>query len=307
MSGRDETITELDLHAYADGLLDSDPARKAAVEAYLRASPETARRVADYARQNELIRRAYGTALEEPVPERLYAALRGTRRPRRWRRLGNAAALAAVALGAGAGGWLLGNVDGADGWQSRAFVERAMVGHMLSSTQRGAEVRVARGVAARPLDWLTGQLPVRIRLPDLSEHGYAVTDKRILTADGQRLAQIVYAGPGGKRLSLFLQPRWQDEDAPRMRMIRGDGVDVAYWMDGPFAYGLAADADGDQLRRLAARVREAMHRREPSLPPIVPGPGFTPSRERAAIAGEQPALTRPDRSPAIEPSGQSGL
>lgn len=47
-------IRERDLHAYVDGVLDKE--RYAAVEAYLAKKPAEARRVADYKRQNRLLR-----------------------------------------------------------------------------------------------------------------------------------------------------------------------------------------------------------------------------------------------------------
>ena len=57
MTDRHHSIREIDLLAYADGLFDTDPGRKAEVEAYLREHPEEAARVRDYADQNDKIRR----------------------------------------------------------------------------------------------------------------------------------------------------------------------------------------------------------------------------------------------------------
>jgi anti-sigma factor RsiW len=104
-------ITEIDLHAYADGLLDDDPRRKRAVAAFLRGHPDAAERVESYAAQNSEIQRLYAPVLDEPVPARLQAALH--------RRTGIAqgpwlrvAASVAVIMAAAASGWLLGIEQG---------------------------------------------------------------------------------------------------------------------------------------------------------------------------------------------------
>lgn len=62
------TISERDLHAYVDGLLDEE--RCAAVEAYLTERPAEAARVADYRRQNRLLRRLGRNASQKPYVKR---------------------------------------------------------------------------------------------------------------------------------------------------------------------------------------------------------------------------------------------
>ena len=62
------TISERDLHAYADDLLDEGQC--AAVEAYLVERPAEAARVADYRRQNRLLRRLGRKAVQNPYVKR---------------------------------------------------------------------------------------------------------------------------------------------------------------------------------------------------------------------------------------------
>jgi anti-sigma factor RsiW len=104
-------ITEIDLHAYADGLLDGDPRRKRAVAAFLCAHPDAAQRVESYAAQNREIQRLYAPVLDEPLPARLRAALhrRTGIAQGPWLRI---AASVAVLMAAAAGGWLLGVEQG---------------------------------------------------------------------------------------------------------------------------------------------------------------------------------------------------
>ena len=62
------TISERDLHAYVDGLLDEG--RSAAVEAYLIERPAEAARVEDYRRQNRILRKLGRRAAQNPYVKR---------------------------------------------------------------------------------------------------------------------------------------------------------------------------------------------------------------------------------------------
>src|SRR5690606_39402342 len=103
----DRIVGELDLLAYADGLLDGDPAHKALVERALGNEPVARARADAYRAQTAALRSAYGGRLMEPVPHRLQAALRGPSRRASGRHV-NAAAMVALAMAAGGVGWMLG-------------------------------------------------------------------------------------------------------------------------------------------------------------------------------------------------------
>jgi hypothetical protein len=66
-------ITDETLMAYADGEL--EPARRAEVEAAIGRDASIAARVGEFRRQRERLQQAYSSVLEEPVPERLLAAV----------------------------------------------------------------------------------------------------------------------------------------------------------------------------------------------------------------------------------------
>ena len=57
-------ITEDDLHAYVDGVL--EPEREAEVAAYLEGHPDMARRVAAFSDQRDLLRKALAPIADEP-------------------------------------------------------------------------------------------------------------------------------------------------------------------------------------------------------------------------------------------------
>lgn len=62
------TISERDLHAYVDGLLDERQC--AAVEAYLVERPTEAARIEDYRRQNRLLRALDCRRAQKPYAKR---------------------------------------------------------------------------------------------------------------------------------------------------------------------------------------------------------------------------------------------
>jgi anti-sigma factor RsiW len=62
-------ITEEELHGYVDELIDGE--RRAAVERYLRAHPETAARIAIYEEQRGALRAMFAAAACGPTPPRL--------------------------------------------------------------------------------------------------------------------------------------------------------------------------------------------------------------------------------------------
>ncbi len=97
-------ISEEDLHAYVDGVLDAG--RQAEIDEYLGRHPEVAARVAGYVRQRQDLRTALRPIADEPVPPDLsLLRLFETRRQRpnlpRWGSI--AAGLALLIIG-GAGG-----------------------------------------------------------------------------------------------------------------------------------------------------------------------------------------------------------
>ena len=73
-------ITEEDLHAWMDGLL--DPEREGEVRAYLDAHPDVAARFEGYRACDAALRACLADVAEEPVPARLDVARMVGGRPR---------------------------------------------------------------------------------------------------------------------------------------------------------------------------------------------------------------------------------
>jgi anti-sigma factor RsiW len=107
-------ITEDDLHAYVDDVLES--ARQAEIALYLEGHPDVALRVEEYRRQREELRAAFAPVAEEPLPPELTLAhlIERRRTPARRPALRwgvQVAAAVLLLLAGGAGGWSLRTVE----------------------------------------------------------------------------------------------------------------------------------------------------------------------------------------------------
>jgi anti-sigma factor RsiW len=260
MTDHRPTGRDLDLMAYADGLLDADPKRLAEIETYLRQHPEEAARVRDYIAQNHTIRRLYSPVLDASVPERLQAVLEA-RRGWALRPVARAAIAAGLILAAGFTGWVLGQRGQSKPWSLYEFVNQAMMTgerpYLISSSDSERALDQALEKAPQPLDWLSHQIAVPLQLPDLSAQGFALVEKRLVAANGPPAVQIIYATSSGRRLNLFLRTRWQDE-TPQFRFAENDGVTMVYWFEGPLAYALAGQLDRQEMVDVVQTLRTSM-------------------------------------------------
>ncbi len=103
-------LTNADLMAYTDGLLESDPQRGAEVETFLDCHPASAARIRDYIAQNRRIRRLYADVLTEPIPPRFTVMIephRGVPVPRVARTI----IAASLLIAAGFAGWWIGQSE----------------------------------------------------------------------------------------------------------------------------------------------------------------------------------------------------
>ena len=265
MTAQRHSIHEIDLLAYADGLLDMDPGRKAEVEAYLQKHPKVAARGRDYAEQNDEIRRLYSSILAEPVPERLLAILENRSR-RLVGHVARAALAASLFLAAGFTGWWIGKSGQPDPWQVQDFVAQALTTYLQPSPASDSIPDLALQGANQPFDWLSQQLTMPLQPPDLTPQGFRLIDKHLITANGPQTAQVIYAASGGRRLSLFLRTRWQEE-APQFHFAENEGVTMVYWLDGPLVYALVGHLDRQEMFAVVQAVRRSMrHQPQGSRP-----------------------------------------
>lgn len=288
---KDRNLEELDILAYGDGLFDGNPAAKGEFEKRLYARPEQAERARAYRSQTDALRAAYDHRVREPVPEQLSAVLR---RPaeQQFRRFAAMAAVGLLALAGAALGWTLGRED-AEGFAGK-FVERSYDIYVSSSQ------KVEEKAVVEPLSWLSEEISLALRAPDLSESGYSIVDKYTVSdAEGQ-MVHLIYATPDGKSFSLFLRPRWVERKRGLQVATERD-VSIAYWLEGPLASAIASRLPPEETLAIAKTVQGELLNQNVSQPVMHPGPGSPGSAPLAADLAESPAAPAPTAVPQGQP------
>lgn len=290
----DSGLTELDLLAYADGRL--EPARARQVEAALAADPELRAKVADFARQNRELAAQFDAYAQAPLPERLARVLaQGGDRPDRRhlrRTLARAAAVALLALSAGAGGWTLGKLD-ARRTAMEGGAEVLAGAAALHERDRRSAAAAERRTSGQPLTWFADRIALELQLPDLRDQGFTLVNKQRVELAGAQGVRLRYSAPGGRDLDVFLKSRWQERPSPLATRERGD-VALAHWMDGPLRVVVAGDGDSQAtVRRLATALRARLSARH--------GEGRGTSPELEPHGTDPAARETATRSPRVRP------
>jgi anti-sigma factor RsiW len=261
------TITEDELHAYADGVLPAD--RIDAVESYLAANPAEATRIADWREQAAQIRARFGSVADEPVPERLrleniLLRASGLRR--------KVAAAAAIALIIGAsGGWFAHDYFGAADtseialapagpapetrYLARALADAAIEAHRLYINEVRHPIEV-RADEAHLLPWLSRRVGSQVRAPVLDAEGLKLLGGRLLPGSKGPAALIMYEGQGGERITITSVRAGTDQDSAFKWRQAGD-VGALAWIESGLAFVVAGPAERDRLDRIARRVHAA--------------------------------------------------
>jgi anti-sigma factor RsiW len=252
-------MTEADLHAYFDGEL--TPERRRAVEAFLASHPEEADRLESYRTQDRLIRRAYRSLSERPIPDPLLRALvrHQVRAPRRrWWAAASAAAAVLLFVAGATSGWYGRTLLAPAPTAAPTLLADAAAAHLTYT----AEVRHAVEVPASEQDhlatWLGRRLEVPLRVPDLTDRGYELVGGRLLpAASGRAAAQLMYEDMGGHRLTLYMRAA-PGEERTAFRFAREGKLSALYWEDGNVAWVLLAELPREQLLELAQQVYAAL-------------------------------------------------
>jgi anti-sigma factor RsiW len=247
------TITEDELHAYADGALPDD--RIGAVESYLAANPVEAARVAEWRAQTSAIRARFGAIADEPVPERLQLEsilLRASG----LRRKVAAAAMIALIVGA-AGGWFANDYfrTSAPNQAARALAEAALEAHRLYINEVRHPIEV-RADEAHLLPWLSRRVGSQVRAPLLDEEGLKLLGGRLLPGSRGPAALIMYEGQGGERITITSVRAGRDERSAFKWRQAGD-IGALAWIESGLAFVVAGPAERERLDRIARRVHAA--------------------------------------------------
>lgn len=248
------TISEQELHAYADGRLDAS--RRDEVEAWLNDHPEMRQAVAAWRIQNELAHRAFDSVLDEPVPARLSEAARPAPRLPTLRL---AAVVAWLAVGSVVGYAVRGYLPVATPPASASLPRQAALAHAVFSPEVRHPVEVGAAEETHLVAWLSKRLGAELKPPRLTAQGFELVGGRLLPGEAGPVAQFMYQDARGQRLTLYVQRDAQDGRETAFRYARENGIGVFYWLDGRFGYALSGEMGKPDLLRIATAVYQQLN------------------------------------------------
>lgn len=255
---RERAITEAELQAFADGRLEDS--LRPEVERWLAAHPEDAERIVAWKRINEAVREHYQPVLSERVPAALDEAARGGRHrsPMRWRVAALAASCAVLgaALG-GFAGWQLGTSRGVPlaRLEAASMAKRAAIAHAVYSPEVRHPVEVGADQEAHLVAWLSKRTGINLKVPKLEAAGMSLVGGRLLPGDTGPVAQFMYQGERGRRITLYIRAEHTPTRETSFRYAREGNVGVFYWIDRTSSYAIASsDLGKEELLAVANSV-----------------------------------------------------
>lgn len=259
MTRAEAEITEADLVAFADERL--DPARRAAVEAWIADHPDDRRKVETWRSQTTMLRAALDPIAAEPVPAALTVAL-SPRAPRRHPSWTGPALAASLALAIGLGtGWYLGNAgwpaSGIDEDRAEFIAVEGYRAHKLYTREVRHPVEVGANEETHLVTWLSKRIEAPLAAPDLTGEGLKLLGGRLIPVDGEPAAQLMYETEAGDRYTLFAA---RADGAPPMAFHFEEWGEIGcfYWVEGDVGYALNGPNDRDRLMTIATEVYEQL-------------------------------------------------
>lgn len=260
MNERNQTVTEADLHAFADGLL--PPEDHARLEAWLAENPEEAAVVAAWQSQNAGIKALFAPyerlkdgdhALVSPPPV--------ARRRLRW--LPMAAAAAAVFIVGAAVGHFTPSLLAQPELRLtsiEALPRQAQSAFIVYASDVRHPVEVGADQEAHLATWLGKRMGVaNLKVPSLQTLGFQLVGGRLLPVNDTPGALFMYENDSGQRLTILVGRNKQNETTS-FRFASTGTVETFYWIDGDLGYAVTGEISRDMLRRVA----EECYRQFPS-------------------------------------------
>jgi anti-sigma factor RsiW len=245
-------ITEDDLHAHVDGVLESE--RQAEVAAYLESHPDVAKRIAGFADQRELLRKALAPIADEPLPPQLnLSRIIESRQQRRLPFGWAVAAMLMLSIG-GLSGWVMrGTVQASSGGLA-ALAQEAAYSYQVYAPDRVQPVEMRATDSAQLVQWVSNRLHQPVKLPDLTTSGYRLMGGRLIATSHGPAAMFMYDDDRGQRLVVLTRPMTTDQSAP-MAPHSQDNVAGFAWADDGMGYSLVGQAAAESLKAIANEVR----------------------------------------------------
>ncbi|WP_195844711.1 anti-sigma factor, partial [Bordetella pertussis] len=137
--------------------------------------------------------------------------------------------------------------------EGMVFARRAAVAHAVYAADVRRPVEMGAEQEQALVTWLTRRLGAAVHAPNLAAAGYHLMGGRLLPGGQGPVAQFMYGGPGGQRLTLYVTREAQG-DQTAFRFTQDGPVRVFYWVEGKFGYALSGELERDALLKVAQEV-----------------------------------------------------
>lgn len=251
MNETNPTVTEADLHAYADGqLAEADRVR---IQAWLKDNPGEAAMVAAWQSQSAAIQEMFAAYAKARPEDALLVEARFLRFP--WLRNAGIVASVAAVFAAGAIAGHYGPTLFAKPEQQMAASEtlpqQAQNAFLVYASEVRHPVEVFANEEAHLAVWLGKRLAIQnLKVPDLRALGFRLVGGRLLPVDGKAGAMFMYEDGGGERLTVMVG-RNPGNRTTSFRFAAANKLETFYWIDGELGYAVTGEISRDLLRRIA--------------------------------------------------------
>lgn len=251
MNGRQ--ISEDDLHAFVDGLLNAREVSE--VEAWLAQHPDQRARVDGYTRDRAALRAALEPIAHEPIPSELdihrIAAGRGRFQ---WRSAIQIAAALTLTVGGGSAGWLLRGAMEPPKAGIASLAREASQNYVVYAPDRNRPVELGADARQTLISWGSERLARAIGIPDLGKAGFAFLGGRLVATPHGPAMLAMYSGRQGTRLAIMVRDMEIDRDAP-MAERSEDGIGAVSWAHKGVGYSLVGPRSASSLHPIADIAR----------------------------------------------------
>jgi anti-sigma factor RsiW len=253
MSETNRSVTEAELHAFADGLLPAS--EHARVEAWLGENPDDASTVAAWKTQNAGIKTLfapYEISKEDDRALVVHSPNRDNRIAigRSWL----AAATAAVFIAGIAAGHFLPPLAASPELQLagiEALPRQAQSAFLVYASEVRHPVEVGADQEAHLATWLGKRLNIPdMKVPSLQTLGFQLVGGRLLPVNETPGALFMYEDATGKRITVLVG-RNKENETTSFRFANAGSVDTFYWIDGELGYAVTGEISRDMLRQVA--------------------------------------------------------
>ena len=182
-------------------------------------------------------------------------ALATSRKTHAWRGMAAAAALC-LAVGL-AGGWIGRGYRGATDAGQATLVNEAVAAHSLYAREVVHPVEVRADQQAHLTAWLSKRLDRNLVLPDLRPLGFGLVGGRLLPAQGQPAAQLMYEDATGQRVTFLIVAASNGHESS-LQYGEEDGLRSLLWTDEAIRCVLVGSLSRDRLRDIATLAYEQL-------------------------------------------------